>query len=82
MAFTLLKSPPEWKSAPLASCALMILSVSSIRIGMNRSAMLIIMAISWTGTLKACIHLRDVSSPSVRLFGVVVNVSMLDPMIR
>ena len=38
------------KSAPLAICAFMILSVSSIRIGIKRSAIDIIMEISWTGT--------------------------------
>ncbi len=39
---------PVSRSAPLAFCALVILSNSSMRVGMNRSAMVIIMAIVWT----------------------------------
>ena len=45
----LLMKFPDSKSAPLAICAFMILSVSSMRIGMNRRAIDIIIAISCTG---------------------------------
>ena len=41
---------PVSKSAPLAICAFMILSVSSTRMGMKRRAMDMIMATSCTGT--------------------------------
>ena len=58
----LLTMPPLSKSAPLAIWAFMILSVSSIRIGMNRSAIDIIMAISWTG---ACTTFSGENSDSI-----------------
>ena len=63
---------PLLKSAPLARWADMILSVSSIRVGINRRAMDIIMDSSWTGTrifFKGFI--RD-SNPSVSRMGEVV----------
>ena len=65
-------TPPLSKSAPLAFWADMILSVSSMRVGINRRAMVIIMASSCTGSL---IFLRGDSSrsmPSVRAMGEVV----------
>mgnify|MGYP002981931322 CR=1 FL=1 len=48
MALARLKMFPLSKSAPLAICAFMILSVSSNKMGMKRSAMDIIMATSCT----------------------------------
>ena len=63
---------PVSKSAPLAFCADMILSVSSMSVGMKRSAMLIIMLISWTGTLSFLSGPSRISSPSVRAMGLVV----------
>ena len=63
---------PVSKSAPLAFWADMILSVSSIRVGMKRRAMLIIMVISCTGTLMTFRGLISSSSPSVRAMGLVV----------
>lgn len=43
-------SEPVSISAPLAFCADIILSVSSIRVGINLRAIVIIIASSWTGT--------------------------------
>ncbi len=71
---------PFSKSAPLAIWAFMILSVSSINMGMNRRAMDIIMAISCTGTLMTFKKPSPFSRPSVRSFGVVVRVIRLEPM--
>lgn len=82
MAFARFMKFPVSKSAPLACCARMILSVSSISIGMNLSAMDIIMAISCTGTLIYFKKDNPFSSPSVRLFGVVVRVIRDEPMIK
>ena len=73
-AFALFISPPVSKDAPRAFCAIIILSISSIKEGINLKAILIIIATSWTGNF---IHLRGVSrlsSPSVRFMGVVVSV--------
>ena len=81
MAFAFLIRFPLSKSAPLAICAFMILSVSSIKMGMKRNAIDIIMAISCTGR---CINFRGLiafSIPSVRLLGVVVSVMMEEPII-
>ena len=50
IAFALCRIFPDSKSAPLAICAFMILSVSSKRIGIKRRAIDIIIAISCTGT--------------------------------
>ena len=63
---------PLSKSAPRAFWADMILSVSSISVGINRRAMDIIMASSWTGTWSRLRPLSSRSSPSVRLMGLVV----------
>ena len=71
---------PVSKSAPRALCAFMILSVSSIRMGMNRSAIDIIMAISCTGTWIFLRKPSPFSIPSVRSFGVVVSVISEEPM--
>ena len=60
----------------------MILSVSSIRIGIKRRAIAIIMAISCTGTPIFFIGPSRDSSPSVSLDGVVVSVITEDPIIR
>ena len=63
---------PLSKSAPLAFWADMILSVSSISVGMNRRAMDIIIASSWTGTWSFFRPFSSRSRPSVRLMGLVV----------
>ena len=81
MALARLKMLPLSKSAPLAICAFMILSVSSNKMGIKRSAMDIIMATSCTGTLNIFKGPIIFSIPSVRLFGVVVSVITDDPMI-
>ena len=63
---------PLSKSAPRAFWADMILSVSSIRVGINLRAMDIIMASSWTGTRKRFKPFKSCSKPSVKLMGLVV----------
>ena len=68
-------SPPVSKLAPLAFCAAIILFVSSNSVGMNLSAMLIIMAMSCTGTLMYLSGLMRLSVPSATSTGVVVRVS-------
>ena len=73
---------PDSKSAPLAICAFMILSVSSIRIGIKRSAIDIIIEISCTGTWRRFKHPRLRSKPSVSWFGVVVSVMTEEPITR
>ena len=73
---------PFSKSAPLAICAFIILSVSSINIGINLRAMDIIMAIACTGTFILLSGDKDFSSPSVNWFGVVVSVISDVPIIR
>ena len=50
----------------------MILSVSSISVGINRRAMDIIMDSSWTGTWSRFNPFSSRSSPSVRPMGLVV----------
>ena len=59
----------------------MILSVSSSKIGIKRSAMDIIMETSCTGTLNFLSGFNRLSRPSVRWFGVVVRVISDEPMI-
>ena len=71
-AFARSISLPLSKSAPRAFWADMILSVSSISVGMNRRAMHIIMDSSWTGTLMTFSGFIRLSSPSVREMGEVV----------
>ena len=63
---------PSSKLAPLAFWAEMILSVSSMRVGMKRRAMLIIMASSWTGTFSFFSGPNRLSKPSVSRMGEVV----------
>ena len=63
---------PDSKSAPRAFCADMILSVSSMSVGMKRSAMHIIIASSWTGAPIFFRGLSRLSSPSVSAMGLVV----------
>ncbi len=75
MLFTRFKRPPDSKSIPLAVWAFMIFSNSSVKIGINLSAIDIIIAISCTGTPILFKNPSDLSSPSVSSFGVVVNVS-------
>ena len=59
-------------SAPRAFCAFIILSVSSIRVGIKRSAMVIIIAISCTGTLIFFSGPISTSMASVSSIGEVV----------
>ena len=73
---------PFSKSAPLAIWAFIILSVSSIKIGMNLNAMDIIMATACTGTPILLNGDSEVSSPSVNWFGVVVSVMRDVPIIK
>lgn len=73
---------PLSKSAPLACCAFMILSVSSRRIGMKRRAIDIIIATSWTGTFSLFRGWSSFSIPSVSRWADVVNVIMEDPATR
>ena len=63
---------PLSKSAPLAFWAEMILSVSWMRVGMKRRAMLIIMDSSWTGKLSFFKGRKSFSNPSVKRMGEVV----------
>ena len=82
MLFILLNILPDSKSAPLASCAFIILSVSSTRIGIKRSAIDIIIATSCTGTFTLFNGLRSFSIASVSWLGVVASVIIEDPIIR
>ena len=82
IAFAFCMMFPLSKSAPRAIWAFMILSVSSMRMGIKRRAMDIIMAISWTGTLNFFRKPRPFSMPSVRAFGVVVRVITVEPSTR
>ena len=50
----------------------MMRSVSSKRVGMKRSAMVIIMASSWAGTPKRRKGISSASMPSVKTMGLVV----------
>ena len=64
--------PPLSISAPRAFWADMILSVSSIRVGMKRRAMVIIMDSSWTLTWSTLSGLSSRSMASVSVVGEVV----------
>ena len=75
IAFTLLNKPPVSKSAPRAFCAFIIRPVSSVKIGIKRSAMDIINASSCTGKRIYFKGFNKLSIPSVSDTGVVVNVS-------
>src|SRR5699024_1031646 len=59
---------------PRALCALIIFSVSSIKVGMNLNEIDIIIAISWTGTLMLLSGLHSFSIASVSSIGLVVRV--------
>ena len=72
---------PVSKSAPLAFWADIILSVSSIRVGMNRRAMHIIMLSSCTGIWSFFSGPISDSKPSVREMGEVVKVMRKVPVI-
>ena len=63
---------PLSSMAPRAFWAFMILSVSSIRVGINRRAMLIIMASSCTGKCNLPKGLSSCSMASVSTMGLVV----------
>ena len=67
--------PPLSMSAPRAFWAAMILSVSSSKVGTNRSAMVIIMANSCTGTRSLARGFSSRSMASVSWVGEVVKVS-------
>ena len=71
-AFARSVSLPVSKLAPLAFCADMILSASSISVGMKRSAMLIIIASSCTGRRSFFSGDSSSSMPSVSAIGLVV----------
>ena len=73
---------PDSKSAPRAICAFMILSASSSRVGMNRRAMVIIMASSWAGKWKRLKGESSSSMPSARATGEVVSVKRDVPSTR
>ena len=60
------------KSEPLAVWAFIIRSVSSANVGINRRAMLIIMATSCTGKCRIFSGDNSASIPSVSITGVVV----------
>ena len=64
--------PPDSISAPRAFWADMILSVSSISVGMKRRAMVIIMASSCTGIFSLFSGTKSCSIASVRAIGEVV----------
>ena len=66
---------PEVKSAPLAICAFIILSVSSSKVGIKRRAMVIIIANSWAGSPIFLKGLSSLSIPSVKAMGEVVKVN-------
>ena len=70
---------PDSKSAPRAICAFIILSASSISVGMKRSAIVIIMASSCAGKWILLSGISSRSSPSVSAIGVVVSVIRLVP---
>ena len=74
IAFARRKRLPDSKSAPRAICAFMILSASSIKVGMKRRAMDIIMAISWAGKRRRVNGRIRLSMPSVREMAEVVSV--------
>ena len=63
---------PVSKSEPRAFCADIILSVSSMSVGMKRSAMVIIIAKSCTGTCRCRSGESSRSMPSVKSSGEVV----------
>ena len=69
---------PLSKSAPRAFWAFMILSVSSISVGMNRSAMAMIMASSCAGKPTLDSGFMMLSRPSVSAMGDVVSVKSCD----
>ena len=73
---------PESSCALRAFWAFIILSVSSISVGMNRRAMVIIMASSCTGKCSFASGCRSCSMASVSTIGLVVYVSRLVPAIR
>ena len=72
--FALCNIFPVSKLAPLAFCALVILSVSSIKVGINLNAKDITIAISCTGNLITFKIPNDFSRPSAQSLGVVVSV--------
>ena len=73
-ALTFLIIPPLSISAPLAFCAFIILSVSSIKVGMKRKAIVIIMDIVWTAFWSPMnlSGFNNRSIASVKSLGVVV----------
>ena len=73
---------PCSKSAPLEVCALIILSVSSRSVGINLSAMLIIITKTETGTPIFLSGDRSDSIPLVKTVGVVLKVRSDVPIIR
>ena len=78
MALARWRMLPVSKFAPRAFWAFMILSASSISVGMKRSAMDIIMAISWAGKWTTVSGRISDSRPSVSEMGEVVSVRSWD----
>ena len=70
------------KSAPREVCALIILSVSSINVGINLSAILIIITRADIGTFNFFNGASNNSRPPVKTVGVVVKVKREVPRIR
>ena len=73
---------PAVKSAPLDDWAFIMRSVSSRRVGIKRSAIVIIMASSCAGTPKRRNGMRRASIPSVSTIGLVVYVKRDEKAIR
>src|SRR5699024_1182946 len=76
-ALTLDFSLPVIKVEPLALCAFMIFSVSSISVGMNLRLIEIIIASSCIGTLISLIGAPRFSMASVSSIGLVVRVRIV-----
>jgi hypothetical protein len=73
---SLLTRPPLAKSAPRATWASFMRSTSSSRVGTNRSATEIMMAMSWEGILRNRRGRRSLSIPLTRAEEEVVMVKM------
>jgi len=67
--FARFRTPPESSSAPLAFCADIILSVSSTSVGINLSAIVIIIESSCTGNLNFLSGDKSRSIASVSIIG-------------
>src|SRR5699024_6724780 len=72
-ALILIFTGPVINVDPLDDCALIILSVSSINVGMNLKLSDVIIAISWTGTLNTVNGEANFSNASVKEIGLLVS---------